>query len=349
MDQAQLSYCNFSLFGKSIQELSSFSFLQEEIVLAEGNNIQSNKHNFKNEKIEYIVETKNIKKYKKYVAIIPIKDNLNLLKYTIEKIKIFNVQNYIDFIIVDDRPSNNLIKEYVILENLSYVKVVNDKGFNFSILNNIAAYIAEKMGAENIVLWNSDLWPDSTETIPKLLEKHEVNNCSVTGTKLLYPQSTITKDGNSFFSLDNIREHFPNKIDNFFNTVQYGGSNFVYNNQLNVYLPIHSHRFKKSNFEFVNIDKPELFITGAFQIIKLKDFIEVGGLNPSLSKNFQDVDLCFKLLDKNKKIYYFGNNLQLIHAESISLMKENKYDLQMISDTLLFSKLHKDFYLKFIH
>jgi len=349
MDQAQLSYCNFSLFDKSIQELSSFSFLQEEIKLLESNDLRSDKHSFKNEKIEYTIETSNLKKYKKYVAIIPIKDNLNLLKYTIEKIKFFDVQKYVDFIIVDDRPSNNLIKEYVIFENLSYVKVMNHKGFNFSILNNVAAYIAEKLGAENIVLWNSDLWPDSPDTIPKLLEKHEVNNCSVTGTKLVYPESTIIKDGNSFFSLDNISKHFPDKIDNFFNTVQYGGSSFVYNNQLDVYLPMHSHRFKKPNFEFVNVDRPELFITGAFQIIKLKDFIEVGGLNPSLSKNFQDVDLCFKLLDKNKKIYYFGNNLKLVHAESISLMKENKYDLQMTSDTLLFSKLHKDFYLKFIH
>jgi hypothetical protein len=57
----------------------------------------------------------------------------------------------------------------------------------------------------------------------------------------------------------------------------------------------------------VNIDKPELFITGAFQIIKLKDFIEVGGLNPSLSKNFQDVENKSSIDSKElkkAKLYY---------------------------------------------
>ena len=341
----QSSYYNFDFNQKSSNK---FEIFQDELKILQTDIVDLNQVKFKNESIKYEVSCENIKKFKNYVAILPIKDDIKLLKYTIEKIKKFDVLYHMDFIIVDDRPQNKVIKDFVLHNNLTYVSINNEKGFNFSMLNNIAALLAKNNGAKNIILWNSDLWPDNDKTIPRLIEKFENNNASVAGTKLLYPNTDIIIDGKDFFDLSNIETHFPDKVKSFYNSVQYGGSNFIFNNQLNSYVPTHSHRFKQKDNIFVNTDKIELFITGAFQIIKLQDFIDVGGLNPSLSKNFQDVEFCFKLLDKDKKILYFGHDIHLVHAESVTLTKNNKYDIQMTSDTILFSKLCGKNYLKII-
>ncbi len=341
----KLSYYNFDF---NQQTSDCFTILQDEIRLIEP--IQSiHQTKFKNETIQYNIICKNIKKFTNYVAILPIKDDIELLKYTFNKLEEFSVFNYIDFIVVDDRPKDKSIENFVISKKLSYISIHNNKGFNFSILNNVAALVAKNNGAKNIILWNSDLWPDNDSTIPTIIKKFETSKVSAAGTKLLYPDKSITVDGKSFFDLNNINMNFPQKIDTFYNSVQYGGSNFIFNTELDSYIPIHSYRFRQKDDMVVNIDKPELFITGAFQIINLQDFIDVGGLNPSLSKNFQDVEFCFKLLDKNKKILYFGENTHLIHAESVTLTKHNKYDFQMTSDFVLFSKLCGKHYLKFIN
>jgi len=109
--------------------------------------------------------------------------------------------------------------------------------------------------------------------------------------------------------------------------------------------PSHRGRFHSLESDEVNWEGEETFVTGAFQIINLKEFIKIGGFNPSLAKNFQDVDLCLKLKEQNKKIFYFGKNLYMYHGESISLVKEGKYDDQMTSDHVLFGRLwHKKIY-----
>ena len=71
-------------------------------------------------------------------------------------------------------------------------------------------------------------------------------------------------------------------------------------------------------------------------------FVKNGGLNPSLSKNFQDVDLCLRAIQQNKKVFYFGKDIYFYHDESLSLTKEGKNDLQFQSDHVLFSKLWND-------
>jgi GT2 family glycosyltransferase len=86
------------------------------------------------------------------------------------------------------------------------------------------------------------------------------------------------------------------------------------------------------------VDKLQEFVTGAFQIINLKWFIESGGLNPSLSKNFQDIDLCLKAVSQDKKVFYFGKENYLFHDESVTISK-NKSDDHMKSDNVLFLKI----------
>jgi GT2 family glycosyltransferase len=108
--------------------------------------------------------------------------------------------------------------------------------------------------------------------------------------------------------------------------------------EFNSYSPVHCFRFREKNYYKCNMDKISDFITGAFQIIDLPWFISVGGLNPSLSKNFQDTDICLRASEENKKNMYFGKDLFLFHDESLTLSKEKK-DNSFISDNILFSKI----------
>ena len=71
----------------------------------------------------------------------------------------------------------------------------------------------------------------------------------------------------------------------------------------------------------------------------LDDFIKVGGLNPSLSKNYQDTDFCLKIIDQGFKCYYFGKDISFYHDESVSLSGSKKRDPQLFNDEVLFGKI----------
>ncbi len=265
--------------------------------------------------------------------IICIKDNEELLSFTLQNLKNFNVFKVANVIIADDRSQNENIKNLTIDYQLSYLRVDNKKGFNFSMLNNISALIAKKMGSKEIILWNSDLWCDYEEALINVLSKHRKENGVISGARLIYPPKNIS------FQKDSLGGAFLNKKD-WHETIQFGGSKWInsFSFGSHFFLPHHFGRFAPKEDPRFNCDKGENFVTGAFQVIDLDWFIKIGGFNPSLSKNFQDTDLCLKALKDKKEIFYFGKEY-FFHDESISLNKEGKNDLQLLSDYSLFSKI----------
>lgn len=274
----------------------------------------------------------------KPTIVIPIKDNIELITKTINNLYKKNIIKHCNIIIVDDRSTNNIKK--IVLENkLSYLRVDNKKGFNFSMLNNIACFLAHKLGCKEVILWNSDLWCVKEEYFLTFLKKHRDNNSTISGSKLVYPP--IEDSMNKLENSDNITSHFPDMQGKWRNTIQFGGSKWV-NTSTNspIFIsPLHAYRFKQINDNRANSDKGENFITGALQIIDLDWFIKNGGLNPSLSKNFQDVDLCLRAIEQEKLIFYFGKDIYFFHDESVSLMKEGKNDNQLQNDYILFGKI----------
>lgn len=308
-----------------------FFFEQEELVLVKGS-----KNKFKKQKVVYHCSFKKAAKWESEqpTIIICIKDNVELLSFTLKNMFEKKITEQTSIIIVDDRSTRD-IKSVAQYHDVNYIRVDNDKGFNFSMLNNIGAYVANKLGTEEIILWNSDLWASEEDTLAKLLSLHRQNKSTISGTKLLYPPSEISfnKEENS----NNIKKNFPNKLGTWRETIQFGGSFwFPSDNGIN---PHHFLRFGSPADPRVNCNKGEGFITGAFQIIDTKWFTENGGLNPSLSKNFQDSDICLRALENNSPIFYFGKDLFFYHDESVSLEKEGKIDHQLLSDNVLFGKI----------
>jgi len=326
------SFYNCSLFNQEIKDLNSFEFVQQEVLFKEmvGGRPSFNKLDVlykcsfsENTKANWSLPT----------AIIPIRNNLKLLTFTLNNLLKNNVFEHLNFVIVDDRSTEN-IKSICEQYPVSYLRVDNDKGFNFSTLNNIAAKIAYDKSATKIVLWNSDLWVADSTTIPKLLNLHDSEDSTISGTKLLYPPFSWNGEEVS----ENISSVFPDKSKSYRGTVQFGGSLFIFNHNFGTYFPNHLARFKEPGYIKVNENRLTDFVTGAFQIIDLKWFIESGGLNPSVSKNFQDVDICLKAVEQDKKVMYFGKDIFLYHDESVSLAKE-KSDKQFLSDHVLYANL----------
>ncbi len=270
--------------------------------------------------------------------IIPIKDNIELITKTIKNLYEKNIVKHSNIIIVDDRSTNN-IKKIVLDNKLSYLRVDNKKGFNFSMLNNIACYISYVLGCKQAILWNSDLWCVKEEYFLTLLKKHKENNSTISGSKLIYPP--IEESMNKSEDSENITSHFPNMQGKWRNTIQFGGSKWINTSTTSpIYIsPLHAYRFKDILDNRANSDKGENFVTGALQVLDLNWFINNGGLNPSLSKNFQDVDLCLRAIEQQKLVFYFGKDIYFFHDESVSLMKEGKNDNQLQNDHILFGKI----------
>jgi len=307
---------------------NKFSVYQEELVL---DSFVRDKAKFKKIKVNYDCFWKKSIFFdiSRPCILIPIRDNIGLLRFTLQNLKNFEIIDNYNVIVIDDRSKEKI--QNLLEEKVSYLRIDNRKGFNFSMLNNIAAKICYDLDCKIIILWNSDLWCKDSKTLGTILSKHNQHKATVSGTKLIYPPQSMSLDGE--VDTKNIKTFFKSKLNGFWReTVQFGGDIYITDSFH------HYGRFKNPKDYRINCDRPATFITGAFQVIDLEKFILLGGLNPSLSKNYQDNDFCFKTIEAGEKIYYFGKDSSFYHDESTTLI-ENKIDKQFKSDQVLFKKI----------
>ena len=307
--------------------------------------------------VEYIFRwnpSQNIDPQKPFVAI-PIRNSSKLLRYTLENFSSNNFYEHVNVVIIDDRSEENLstiINDYPV----SYIRVTNSESmFNFSMLNNIAALIAYVLGGDTFIMWNSDLWLADIRHFNELLQRHKDQDSTISGSKLLYPLESLHDEEHS----ENMKHHFPDKLETEYKgSVQFGGSRWIpyilktSKGRRDCFMPIHFRRFSNKDDHRVNTDYATDFVTGALQVIDLSWFIQNGGLNPSLPKNFQDTDLCLRAVESGKKVMYFGKDLHFYHDESYSFFSNKdvkKEDDQMKNDEAFFVKLWDEKLLKIIY
>ncbi|QBO58847.1 glycosyltransferase family 2 protein [Chryseobacterium salivictor] len=65
-------------------------------------------------------------------------------------------------------------------------------------------------------------------------------------------------------------------------------------------------------------------VTGAFLLIKKSTYEEIGGLDEKYFMYGEDIDLCFTLLRKNYKNWYYGKS-SILHHKGESTVKDLKY------------------------
>lgn len=340
MDQTSLFF-ECSLFKEDLDVLSRpFSVKQKELLLSD---IVGQQAKFGQVDVEYkckfVFQESGFDKQKPFI-IIPSRNNVEIIKYTINNLLENKVEQICNIMIVDDRSTDDYLYALKDKKQISYLRVDNEKGFNFSMLCNIGAYIANKLGCEEIILWNNDLWVDKREYLETVIKKHREDKSTISGTKLLYPLKSFS---GSTEDSENVKQHFPNMKDGKWRgTVQFGGGAWAqFPNTPILFSPLHFKRFSQPDNHLVNCDKGETFITGAFHLYDLSWFIKSGGLNPSLSKNFQDVDICLRAVEDGRKVMYYGKDIYFLHDESLTFnsVGEKKNDKQMTSDHVLFGKV----------
>ena len=312
-----------------------FILSQEEIVLDKS--LGNGKFSFKKQNIVYECRWKEGDNYNPNIPtiVIPTKNMSNLLQKTLKNLEDNNVTELCNILIVDDMSEDNIEK---ITTPHSYLRVENKKGFNFSMLNNIAALICSKKGNKQVIFWNNDLYVNNKQMLEEFIKRHNDNKSTISGSKLLYPPKEISyiKEEDS----NNIKEYYKHVSGKWRNTVQYAGNIFIpIMQKIQTLTPHHYKRFGNPEDPRVNCDKGVDSLTGALMIVQLEEFVKIGGFNPSLSKNFQDTDLCLRVLEADGKIFYFGKDIHFYHDESVSLSGKKIGDKQLQSDEILFGKI----------
>ncbi len=325
-------FIKFNFTNKS--NIDNFKVHQKELSFKGYNS--DNKANFIPIDVIYNVQFKKSQSFcvNKIPLVLPIKDMPKLLDYTLENLISNGVHEYVNIVVVDDRSTEDI---YSICKNkaISYIRVNNKKGFNYSMLANIGAYIMKSFEFKQIIYWNSDMWVPNKQTIPTLISKHQSSNCVISGTKLLYPNFSWDKSDSNISAQGEMR-NLGIDVD-YRGKIQFGGSVILIEN--NRVVPMHVKRFCDPSNAIANSDCGTFFTTGAYSMIDLGWLCGIGGFNPSLSKVYNDVDICLRAIEDNKGVMYFGKNLFLYHHESLNLNKETKFDHQFSSDSILFQKL----------
>ncbi len=332
------SFFECSFFKSPPQGEGKFIVKQDEILIkAEDYNPSDARHKFEKQQIKYSCFWHKQENWDptKPAVIIAIKDNSKLLRITCDNLIQTQVASAVNMIIVDDRSEED-IKSIALSNRFSYLRVDNSKGFNFSMLNNIAAKLCDDNGVKTIILWNSDLWVRNKEDFLSLLERHRTSNSKLSGTKLVYPPAAMSL--NKKIDTDNIKTYFPYMADGRWReTIQFGGSRWIRTSS--GWTPEHFKRFSEPENPCVDCDRGCDFVTGALQVWDLEHFKNLGGLNPSMAKQLQDVDVCLRSIEAGVVPMYFGKNIVFYHDESATLMKEGKKDLQSANDYVMFYKI----------
>lgn len=237
----------------------------------------------------------------KVSIIIPSKDNYKVLKQCFVSMKENTAYENYEIILVDNgsNEENKKLYEDLCCEyNARYE--YRPMEFNFSAMCNIGAELAT---GEYLLFLNDDIEIRGEEWLSRLLGQAQVPHTGAVGARLLYPKDNLIQHCGVLNLPIGPGHAFHQIIDNI---ILYGGRNIV-----------------DYNFSIV---------TGACLMISKQKYNEIGGFEENLPVAYNDVELCFKLLEKG---YYnvLRNDVKLIHHESVSRgyddVSEEKHNRQM--------------------
>lgn len=219
--------------------------------------------------------------------IIPTRDGYEILKTCVDSIlQKTNYTNY-EILIVDNQSKDPRVINYFkqLTQNHNNIQVLSyNKPFNYSALNN---YAARKTKGEILGFINND-----TEVITphwlNIMVSHAIRpEIGAVGAMLYYPDGSI--------------QHAGVKIEGKIIDNDYKGD---------------SKEKDKQTFNLLNSIRNPLAVTAAVLLVKKILFNKTGGFDSKKFKiEFNDVDLCLKLIKERKKNIWLPH-VELIHYES---------------------------------
>ena len=222
----------------------------------------------------------------KISIIIPSKDNYKILERCVKTlVDLTSYQNY-EIIIVDNGSNDENKSKYAELCKKNSAKYIYEKmEFNFSKMCNLGV---QKASGEYYLFLNDDIEIINNEWLERMLGQAMLPHSGAVGAKLLYPNSTkIQHDG--IINIENGPCHAFLGYDDK-NIYYFGRNRLTYN---------------------------YVAVTAACLLIRADKFNQIGGFDEDLRVAYNDVDLCFKLVEAG---YYntVRNDVILYHHESLS-------------------------------
>jgi len=219
--------------------------------------------------------------------IIPTRDNGKVLQRCIESIEKLSSYNNYEIIIIDNGSVDNFTK--IIFDQLQKedkIKILrHDIPFNYSELNNKGVEISK---GDILIFLNDDTEILTIDWIERLAGFAQLDHVGAVGAKLLYPNSNQIQHA----GILNLKD----------------GPGHAFLRQDN-----DSHGYYMRNL----LDYNWIAVTGACLVIERKKFNQVGQFDENLPIAYNDIDLCFKLIDAG--LYNtVCQGVKLIHHESVS-------------------------------
>lgn len=244
-------------------------------------------------------------------ALIPTHNSVELLKHNFSIIHKADIKSMIYPIIIDDRSTED-IRKFCLNNGAGYIRIEHDFDFNYSLNINKSIGIMDGL-VDNVLVLNNDCYLHSKLFLRTFIEKHISNKSSLSAIKLLYPPDYMSFKRNHGRAVDK---------------VQFGDGGFVNNS---IFSPSHVGILLDKQDPLVNSDRQTLgWVTGACNLINVKDFIEHGGYNESLSSAFQDVLLSIEYIQSGKSVFYFGEDIFFYHDESTTRMDDWNKNSQIL-------------------
>lgn len=102
----------------------------------------------------------------------------------------------------------------------------------------------------------------------------------------------------------------------------------VFNSFEKLFLPFQSKKSSKKSYYRNDVSETEIaeveVITGAFLLTKRNVYLEIGGLDEAYFMYGEDIDLCYTILRKGYKNWYYGK-YSILHIKGESTVKDRKY------------------------
>lgn len=227
--------------------------------------------------------------------LIPNKDHVDDLKRCIQSL--YEKSNYANFeiIIIENGSVEEVTFSYYneiseAYENVQIVTWNNEKGFNFSALNNYGASFAK---GEYLLFLNNDTEILETDSITEMVSHMNREEVGAVGARLYYEDGTVQHAG-VIVGLGGIAGHA------FREAAKCDGGYF---------------------FRSICVQDYSA-VTAACMMMSKSLFEEIGGFDEGLKVAFNDIDLCMQIRSKNKLIVYTPY-AEFYHYESKSRGLEN--------------------------